>query len=73
MLFSTVRGPSSSVVSGSIVGMEGNMSLRRTASMRRTFTSSTAGLKRKSVCLQVKFQVVGILGTGVGYMIHVYG
>jgi myosin-18 len=46
------------MVSGSIVGMEGSTSLKRVGSMRRTFMSGTAGLKKRSMCLQVKFQVV---------------
>ena len=45
-------------MSGSIVGMEGSTTLRRVGSMRRTFMSGTAGLKKRSMCLQVKFQVV---------------
>ncbi|XP_064613479.1 LOW QUALITY PROTEIN: unconventional myosin-XVIIIa-like [Liolophura sinensis] len=62
-LFTSVRGPVSSTVSGSIVGIDGSSSLRRASSMRRTFTSGQAGLKRKSVCLQVKFQMDSIIDT----------
>lgn len=51
-------------VSGSVVGIEGTSSLRRASSIRRTFTTGTAGVKRKSVCLQVKFQVVCICFSG---------
>jgi myosin-18 len=51
------------MVSGSIVGMEGSTSLRRVGSMRRTFMSGTAGLKKRSMCLQVKFQVDSIIET----------
>ncbi|XP_041350261.1 unconventional myosin-XVIIIa-like isoform X3 [Gigantopelta aegis] len=56
-LFTTVKAPVGGMVSGSIVGMEGTASLRRVGSMRRTFMSGTAGLKKKSICLQIKFQV----------------
>ena len=51
------------MVSGSIVGMEGSASLRRVGSMMRTFMSGTAGLKKRSMCLQVKFQVDSIIET----------
>ena len=57
-LFNTVKAPVAGMVSGSIVGMEGSTSLKRVGSMRRTFMSGTAGLKKRSMCLQVKFQVV---------------
>ncbi|XP_065090928.1 unconventional myosin-XVIIIa isoform X2 [Ochlerotatus camptorhynchus] len=46
---------------GSIVGTEGTQSLRRVSSIRRSFTS--AGIKRNSVMLQVKFTVDGIIET----------
>ncbi|XP_058832508.1 unconventional myosin-XVIIIa isoform X3 [Topomyia yanbarensis] len=46
---------------GSIVGTEGTQSLRRVSSIRRSFTS--AGIKRNSVMLQVKFTVDGIIDT----------
>lgn len=38
-------------------GLEGSQSLRRASSIRRTFTA----VKRKNVCLQVKFTVVSTL------------
>ena len=44
----------SGALSGSIHGLEGSQSLRRASSIRRTFTA----VKRKNVCLQVKFTVV---------------
>ncbi|ELT98778.1 hypothetical protein CAPTEDRAFT_191825 [Capitella teleta] len=62
-LFCSVRGSVGGAVSGSIVGMEGTSSLRRTASMRRTFTTGTASLKRRSLCVQVKFQADSIIDT----------
>lgn len=46
---------------GSIAGMEGTQSLRRVSSIRRSFTS--AGVKRNSVMLQVKFTVDGLIDT----------
>ena len=58
-LFLTSRGPMTSL-SGSVAGLEGSHSLRRMSSMRRTFTSGQAGIKRNSVALQVKFQVDGL-------------
>ena len=57
-LFRTCRGPLPITVSGSVAGIEGSQSLRRASSIRRTFTSGTAGIKRKSLALQLKFQVV---------------
>ena len=57
-LFSSMKGQSAGLVSGSVAGMEGSTSLRRVGSMRRTFMSGQAGLKKKSICLQVKFNVV---------------
>ena len=57
-LFGSIKGTVGGIVSGSIAGMEGSTSLRRVGSMRRTFMSGTAALKKKSICIQVKFQVV---------------
>ena len=58
-LFRSCRGTSLPItVSGSVAGIEGSQSLRRASSIRRTFTSGTAGIKRKSLALQLKFQVV---------------
>ncbi|XP_033748343.1 unconventional myosin-XVIIIa-like isoform X3 [Pecten maximus] len=62
-LFNNVKAPVAGMVSGSIVGMEGTTSLRRVGSMRRTFMSGTAGIKKRSLCLQVKFQVDSIVET----------
>ncbi|XP_052800261.1 unconventional myosin-XVIIIa-like isoform X4 [Mya arenaria] len=62
-LFNSVKAPVGGLVSGSIVGMEGSNTLRRVGSMRRTFMSGTAGLKKRSMCLQVKFQVDTIIET----------
>ncbi|XP_055903610.1 unconventional myosin-XVIIIa isoform X4 [Eupeodes corollae] len=49
------------VFCGSIVGLEGTQSLRRVSSIRRSFTS--AGVKRNSVMLQMKFTVDGVIDT----------
>lgn len=47
---------------GSIAGMDvGTQSLRRVSSIRRSFTS--AGVKKNSVMLQVKFTVDGVIDT----------
>ncbi|KAL5016328.1 hypothetical protein ScPMuIL_005917 [Solemya velum] len=62
-LFNSVKAPIAGMVSGSIAGMEGSTTLRRVGSMRRTFMSGTAGLKKRSACLQVKFQVDSIIET----------
>ncbi|KAL3858074.1 hypothetical protein ACJMK2_012688 [Sinanodonta woodiana] len=62
-LFNSVKAPVAGMVSGSIVGMEGTTSLRRVGSMRRTFMSGTAGLKKKSMCILVKYQVDSIIET----------
>ena len=56
-LFGKSRVPGTSSVSGSVAGLEGSHALRRVSSMRRAFTSGTAGIKRHSVALQIKFQV----------------
>ncbi|CAG5131741.1 unnamed protein product, partial [Candidula unifasciata] len=60
-LFSSVKAQSSGAVSGTTVGSESSASVRRVNSMRRPSTSGQAGLKRKSVCLQVKFNVDTIM------------
>ncbi|XP_012936920.1 unconventional myosin-XVIIIa [Aplysia californica] len=60
-LFTSLKGQGVGLVSGSVAGMEGSTSLRRVGSMRRTFVSGQAGLKKKSVCLQVKFNVDSIV------------
>ncbi|VEN61655.1 unnamed protein product, partial [Callosobruchus maculatus] len=62
-LFVAVRGLGASSFSGSLVGIEGSQSLRRASSIRRTFTAGTAAIKRKSICLQVKFTIDGLIET----------
>lgn len=56
-LFVNLRGLGASSFGGSLVGIEGSQSLRRASSIRRTCTAGTAGIKRKSVCLQVSFTI----------------
>ncbi|KAL2721685.1 unconventional myosin-XVIIIa isoform X1 [Vespula maculifrons] len=60
MLFVSARGAGvSGALCGSMPGLEGSQSLRRASSIRRTFTA----VKRKNVCLQVKFTVDGLIET----------
>lgn len=48
------------MLSGSIAGLEGGsqLALRRATSMRKTFTTGMAAVKKKSLCIQIKLQVV---------------
>lgn len=54
------RASGATVLSGSIAGLEGvsQLSLRRATSMRKTFTTGVAAIKKKSLCIQIKLQVV---------------
>lgn len=54
------RAGGATVLSGSIAGLEGGsqLSLRRATSMRKTFTSGVGAFKKKSLCIQIKLQVV---------------
>ncbi|NXA35279.1 MY18A protein, partial [Eudromia elegans] len=63
------RAGSALVLSGSVAGLEGGsqLALRRATSMRKTFTTGVAAVKKKSLCIQVKLQVVsGADGDGKG-------
>lgn len=60
-LFMSNLARGGTIFCGSIAGMEGTQSLRRVSSIRRSFTS--AGVKRNSVMLQVKFTVDGLIDT----------
>lgn len=64
------RGGSALVLSGSVAGLEGGsqLALRRATSMRKTFTTGVAAVKKKSLCIQIKLQVVseGVPGPGWG-------
>uniref|UniRef100_A0A8D0A0K6 Myosin XVIIIAa n=1 Tax=Sander lucioperca TaxID=283035 RepID=A0A8D0A0K6_SANLU len=59
----TGRAPGATVLSGSIAGLEGvsQLSLRRATSMRKTFTTGVAAVKKKSLCIQIKLQVDALL------------
>lgn len=56
------RASGATVLSGSIAGLEGSsqLALRRATSMRKTFTTGVAAVKKKSLCIQVKLQVVSL-------------
>lgn len=45
-------------VGGSMLGLDTAATLRRASNVRRTFTTSVANVKKKSVCLQIKYQMV---------------
>ncbi|XP_062869694.1 unconventional myosin-XVIIIa-like isoform X1 [Trichomycterus rosablanca] len=59
------RSSSATVLSGSIAGLEGSsqLALRRATSMRKTFTTGVAAVKKKSLCIQIKLQVDALLDT----------
>ncbi|XP_068765634.1 unconventional myosin-XVIIIa isoform X13 [Struthio camelus] len=57
------RAGSALVLSGSVAGLEGGsqLALRRATSMRKTFTTGVAAVKKKSLCIQVKLQVDALI------------
>uniref|UniRef100_A0A8C5E6V9 Myosin XVIIIAb n=1 Tax=Gouania willdenowi TaxID=441366 RepID=A0A8C5E6V9_GOUWI len=57
------RATGATVLSGSIAGLEGSsqLALRRATSMRKTFTTGVAAVKKKSLCIQVKLQVDALI------------
>lgn len=59
------RAGTTMVLSGSIAGLEGGsqLALRRATSMRKTFTTGVAAMKKKSVCIQIKLQVDALIDT----------
>ncbi|XP_058853827.1 unconventional myosin-XVIIIa-like isoform X8 [Acipenser ruthenus] len=59
------RAGSATVLSGSIAGLEGSsqLVLRRATSMRKTFTTGVAAVKKKSLCIQIKLQVDALIDT----------
>ncbi|KAJ7990677.1 hypothetical protein DPEC_G00302880 [Dallia pectoralis] len=63
-LFSS-RSGGPMVLSGSIAGLEGGsqLALRRATSMRKTFTTGMAAVKKRSLCIQIKLQVDALLDT----------
>ncbi|XP_061074439.1 unconventional myosin-XVIIIa-like isoform X8 [Conger conger] len=61
----TGRTGGATVLSGSIAGLEGGsqLTLRRATSMRKTFTTGMAAVKKKSLCIQIKLQVDALIDT----------
>ncbi|XP_077021481.1 unconventional myosin-XVIIIa isoform X2 [Tamandua tetradactyla] len=59
------RAGGPTVLSGSIAGLEGGsqLALRRATSMRKTFTTGMAAVKKKSLCIQIKLQVDALIDT----------
>ncbi|XP_064159312.1 unconventional myosin-XVIIIa isoform X2 [Anguilla rostrata] len=59
------RTGGATVLSGSIAGLEGGsqLTLRRATSMRKTFTTGVAAVKKKSNCIQIKLQVDALIDT----------
>ncbi|NXH60724.1 MY18A protein, partial [Rhabdornis inornatus] len=57
------RSGSALVLSGSVAGLEGGsqLALRRATSMRKTFTTGVAAVKKKSLCIQIKLQVDALI------------
>ncbi|XP_033970472.1 unconventional myosin-XVIIIa-like [Trematomus bernacchii] len=57
------RTAGATVLSGSVAGLEGvsQLSLRRATSMRKSFTTGVAAIKKKSLCIQIKLQVDALL------------
>ncbi|XP_046717678.1 unconventional myosin-XVIIIa isoform X2 [Silurus meridionalis] len=66
------RSSSVTVLSGSIAGLEGGsqLALRRATSMRKTFTTGVAAVKKKSLCIQIKLQVDALLDTVKRSRVH---
>uniref|UniRef100_A0AAX7V4T0 Myosin XVIIIAa n=1 Tax=Astatotilapia calliptera TaxID=8154 RepID=A0AAX7V4T0_ASTCA len=57
------RTGGTTVLSGSVAGLEGvsQLSLRRATSMRKSFVTGVAAIKKKSLCIQIKLQVDALL------------
>ncbi|XP_067864348.1 unconventional myosin-XVIIIa isoform X6 [Heptranchias perlo] len=66
------RAGTVTVLSGSIAGLEGGsqLTLRRATSMRKTFTTGVAAVKKKSSCIQIKLQVDALIDTVKKSKIH---
>lgn len=60
-LFVNSAGNLPNTMVGSVAGIQGSAALKRASSLRRAWTSGTAAIKRKSLCLQIKFQVDGLI------------
>nr|XP_020454382.1 unconventional myosin-XVIIIa-like isoform X3 [Monopterus albus] len=57
------RGGGATLLSSPIAGLEGGsqLSLRRASSIRKTFTTGVAAIKKRSLCIQIKLQVDALL------------
>ncbi|KAG7281408.1 hypothetical protein CRUP_029857, partial [Coryphaenoides rupestris] len=66
------RAGGATVLSGSIAGLEGGsqLALRRATSMRKTFTTGMAAVKKRSLCIQIKLQVDALIDTVRRSRIH---
>ncbi|XP_056139039.1 unconventional myosin-XVIIIa isoform X1 [Lampris incognitus] len=66
------RVAGATVLSGSVAGLEGGsqLALRRATSMRKTFTTGMAAVKKKSLCIQIKLQVDALIDTVRRSRIH---
>ncbi|XP_063058950.1 unconventional myosin-XVIIIa-like [Engraulis encrasicolus] len=66
------RSAGSTVLAGSIAGLEGTsqLALRRATSMRKSFTTGVAAVKKKSLCIQIKLQVDALLDTVKRSRVH---
>ncbi|CAL8360200.1 unnamed protein product [Merluccius merluccius] len=66
------RAGGATVLSGSIAGLEGGsqLALRRATSMRKTFITGMAAVKKKSLCIQIKLQVDALIDTVRRSRIH---
>ncbi|XP_075052944.1 unconventional myosin-XVIIIa isoform X2 [Mixophyes fleayi] len=66
------RAGTATVLSGSVAGLEGGsqLALRRATSMRKTFTTGVAAVKKKSLCIQIKLQVDALIDTIKRSKIH---
>ncbi|XP_041437645.1 unconventional myosin-XVIIIa isoform X2 [Xenopus laevis] len=66
------RTGTATVLSGSVAGLEGGsqLALRRATSMRKTFTTGVAAVKKKSLCIQIKLQVDALIDTVKKSKIH---
>ncbi|KAG5284552.1 hypothetical protein AALO_G00027940 [Alosa alosa] len=66
------RSAGTTVLAGSIAGLEGGsqLALRRATSMRKSFTTGVAAVKKKSLCIQIKLQVDALLDTVKRSRVH---
>ncbi|XP_075450748.1 unconventional myosin-XVIIIa isoform X5 [Ascaphus truei] len=66
------RTGTATILSGSVAGLEGGsqLALRRATSMRKTFTTGVAAVKKKSLCFQIKLQVDALIDTIKRSKIH---